>query len=89
MNKEGVFTGRPVEHGCVFHVYLIKSELTNVHVYSSLHWTSNILQDTRKTLPCLNGYPVGEGGGGKQVLNIFLNISQVHRSIINISIMYL
>ena len=53
-----VYTGGPVKHGRVFLVYLVKSDLSSVHVYSSVHWTSHFFQGTRKTLPCLTGNPV-------------------------------
>ena len=38
--------------------YLIGSDFSCVHLYSSVHWISHILQRTRKTRPCLTGHPV-------------------------------
>ena len=38
--------------------YLGNSDLARVHVYSSVHWTSQFLLGTRKTRPCLIGHPV-------------------------------
>ena len=35
--------------------YLVKSDLSGVHVYSSVNWTRHFLQGTRKTRPCLSG----------------------------------
>ena len=37
-----------------------KSDLSIVHVYSGVHWTSHFLQSIRKTRPCLTGHTVGE-----------------------------
>ena len=37
----------------VFFWYLGKSDLSSVHVYSSVDCTSHFLQGTRKTRPCL------------------------------------
>ena len=42
----------------VFLWYLGNRDLSNLHVYSSVHWTSLILQGTRKTRPCLTSHPV-------------------------------
>ena len=56
-------TGLPLEHGRVF---LIKSDLSNVHIYSSIHWTSHFLQGTRKRQPYLNGDPVLQEWEGLQ-----------------------
>ena len=38
--------------------YPIKSVLPSIHVYSSVHCTSHVLQCTRKTRPYLTGHPV-------------------------------
>ena len=35
--------------------YLVKRDLSSVHVYSSLHWTNPALQGTRATRLCLSG----------------------------------
>ena len=35
--------------------YLVKSDLTSVRVYSSLHWAIYFLQGKSKTRPCLSG----------------------------------
>ena len=43
----------------VYFWYLVKSDLSSVYVYSSVHWASHLLQGTRKIRPCLNGHPVG------------------------------
>ena len=48
-------TGSLVIHGRVFFWYLVKSDMSSVRVYCSIHWTSHFLQGTRKTLPCLSG----------------------------------
>ena len=42
----------------VFFLYLGKSDLSSVHVYSSVHKKSHFQQGTRKTRPCLTGHPV-------------------------------
>ena len=42
----------------VFFWYLGKSDLSSVHVYSSVHWTSHFLQGTIEELPCLTGHLV-------------------------------
>ena len=42
----------------VFFWYLVKSDLSSVRVYISLHWKSHFLQVTRKKRPCLTGNPV-------------------------------
>ena len=42
----------------VYFWYLVKSDLSSVHVYSSAYWTSHFLQGTRKTCPCLTGHLV-------------------------------
>ena len=41
----------------VFFWYFIKSDLSSVRYCTRLHWTSNFFQGTRKTRPCLTGYP--------------------------------
>ena len=38
--------------------YLLKSDQSSVHMYSSVHWTCHFLQGTRNTGPCLSGRPV-------------------------------
>ena len=43
---------------CFSHLVSGTSDLPNVHVYSSVHWTSHFLQGTRKTWPCISGRPV-------------------------------
>ena len=40
--------------------YLVKNDMFSAYVNSSVHWTSNFLQGTRTTRPCLSGYPVPE-----------------------------
>ena len=50
-------TGWPDKHGSVFLVPL-KSNLSSVQLYSSVNWTSNILQGARKSRPCLTGHAV-------------------------------
>ena len=52
------YTGCPVIHGRFFW-YHVKTDLSSVHVYNSVHWTSHFLQGTRKTRSCLTGHPVG------------------------------
>ena len=42
----------------VFFWYLGKIDLSSVHVYSTLHWPSNLLQG--QTRPCLTSRPVIE-----------------------------
>ena len=41
-----------------FFWYLIKNDLSGVGYCTGVHWTSNFLQGTRKTLPCITGHPV-------------------------------
>ena len=43
-------------------LYLVKHDLSSVHVYSTLHWTGYFLQGTRKTRPCLSGQVVHRDG---------------------------
>ena len=35
--------------------YPVKSDLSSVHVFRSVYWTSHFLQGTRETRPCLSG----------------------------------
>ena len=42
----------------VFFWYLVKSYLSSVRYRTRLHWTSNFLQGTRDTRPCLIGHSV-------------------------------
>ena len=51
-----------VKHDRVFFVPL-KSDLSSVRLYSSVHWTSHFLQVTRKTRSCLTGHSVVEEMG--------------------------
>ena len=45
----------------VFFLYLVKKkDLSSVHVYSTVHATSHVLQGFRKTRPCLSGRVVHE-----------------------------
>ena len=37
----------------VFFLDLGKNDLSSVHVYSSVHWTSHFIQGTRKIRPCI------------------------------------
>ena len=45
------------DYDCVT-LYLVKSDLSSVHVYYSIHWTSYFLEGTKKTRPCITGHPV-------------------------------
>ena len=38
----------------VYFWYLVKIDLSRVHVYNSIHWTSHFLKGTRKIRPCLS-----------------------------------
>ena len=40
--------------------YPVKSEWSNVRMYSSIHWTGHLLQGTGKTRPCLSGQVVSQ-----------------------------
>ena len=42
----------------VFFLYFVKSDLSSLRYRTRVHWTSHILQGTRKTRPCLTGHPV-------------------------------
>ena len=39
-------------------LYLVKSGLSSVHVYSNVHWTINFLQGTRRTRSWISGRAV-------------------------------
>ena len=55
--------------------YLGKSELSSVRVYSSVHWTNQFLQGTRKTRPCRTGHPVATGYDLKHARSLVKNVS--------------
>ena len=42
----------------VFFWQLVKSDLSSLYVYSSVHWTIHFLQGSRNTRPCITGHPV-------------------------------
>ena len=45
-----------------FFWYLVKDDLSSVHVYISVHWTSHFFQVTRNMRPCLTDLLVGANG---------------------------
>ena len=42
----------------VYFWYLIKSDLSSVRNFNTVHWTSFFIQGTRYTQPCITGHPV-------------------------------
>ena len=38
--------------------YLWESDMSGLHMYNGVHWTSHFLQGFIKTQPCLTGHPV-------------------------------
>ena len=42
----------------VFFWYLLKSDLSSAGFSTRVHWTSQFLQGTRNTQPCLTGHPL-------------------------------
>ena len=56
----------------VLFCYLGKSDLSSVHVYSSVQWTSHSLQDIRITRSCLTGQLVT--GVGEKEKGTFLKL---------------
>ena len=57
-----LFPSRPVQgdqlNMVVFFWYPVKSDLSSVHIHSSIRFTSHCLQGTRKPRPCLPGHPI-------------------------------